>query len=94
MNYSIGQFANITNISAHILRYYEKEKLLIVNRGSEYALLRYQGDSTMQLRLVILEKHKLAVVEEKAKWESNLLNLDLKIRLYRSKLNKEPAISS
>ena len=125
MTYSIGQFANITNISAHTLRYYEKEKLLIVNRGSagrrfytsedvdwilfikklkdtgmsikdirEYALLRYQGDSTMQLRLAILEKHKLAVVEEKTKWESNLLNLDLKIRLYTSKLNKEPTTSS
>ena len=30
----IEQFANITNISAHTLRYYEKEQLLIVNRGS------------------------------------------------------------
>jgi len=60
----------------------------------EYALLRYQGDSTMQLRLTILEKQKLAVVEEKAKWENNLLNLDVKISLYRSKLDKEPATSS
>jgi DNA-binding transcriptional MerR regulator len=121
MNYSIGQFANITNMSSPTLRYYEKEQLLIVSRDSagrryytaedvdwilfikklkdtgmsikdirEYALLRYQGDSTIKQRLEILKKHKLAVVEEKAKWESNLLNLDEKIRLYENKLIKEP----
>lgn len=121
MNYSIGQFANITNMSSPTLRYYEKEQLLIVSRDSagrrfytakdvdwilfikklkdtgmsiknirEYALLRYQGDSTIKQRLEILKKHKLAVVEEKAKWENNLLNLDEKIRLYENKLIKEP----
>lgn len=121
MNYSIGQFANLTNMSSPTLRYYEKEQLLIVSRDSagrryytaedvdwilfikklkdtgmsikdirEYALLRYQGDSTIKQRLEILKKHKLAVVEEKAKWENNLLNLDEKIRLYENKLIKEP----
>jgi DNA-binding transcriptional MerR regulator len=125
MNYSIGQFSNITNLSSPTLRYYEKEKLLIVSRDSagrrlytaedvswilfikklkdtgmsikdirEYALLRYQGDSTLQQRLEILKKHKLAVVEEKSKWESNLQNLNDKISLYENKLNKEPEISS
>ena len=115
----------ITNISAHTLRYYEKEQLLIVNRCSagrrfytaedidwilfikklkdtgmpikdirEYAFLRYQGDSTMSLRLAILENHKLTVVEEKSKWENHLLNLDMKIKLYKSKLHKEPVIST
>lgn len=54
----------------------------------EYALLRYQGDSTMQQRLELLEKHKVTVVEKKTQWESNLLNLDEKISLYKSKLNK------
>ena len=118
MNYSIGQFSNITNISSHTLRYYEKEQLLVVSRDSvgrrfyttedvdwilfikklkdtgmsikdirEYALLRYQGDSTTQQRLKILEKHKVAVVKEKAKWANNLRNLDEKIKLYKSKLN-------
>jgi len=124
MNYSIGEFSNITNTSSHTLRYYEKEQLIIVNRSSsgwrfytvedvdwilfikklkdtgmsikdikEYALLRYQGDCTMQQRLKILEKHKLVVVEEKIKWDNNLLNLNDKIKLYKSKLNKEPEIS-
>jgi len=125
MNYSIGEFANITNVTAYTLRYYEKEQLLIVNRDSskrrfytkedidwilfikklkdtgmpikdirEYARLRYQGDSTIQLRLAILEKHKLAVVAEKAKWETNLLNLDMKINFYKKKIINEPATSS
>jgi len=124
MNYSIGQFSNITNMNSPTLRYYEKEQLLIVSRDSggrrlytaedvawilfikklkdtgmsikdirEYALLRYQGDSTMQQRLAILEKHKLAVVEEKIKWETNLLNLDEKIKIYKNKLSKKPKTS-
>ena len=32
MNYSIGEFSNITNISIYTLRYYEKENLIIPNR--------------------------------------------------------------
>lgn len=118
MNYSIGEFSNITNISSPTLRYYEKEQLLVTNRDAigrrfytqeditwilfikklkdtgmsikdirEYAILRYQGDSTMQQRLVILEKHKAFVMEEKAKWERNLQNLDEKIEIYKSRLN-------
>lgn len=119
MNYSIGEFSALTNLTAPTLRYYEQEQLLIVNRNAigrrfytpedvtwilfikrlkdtgmpikdirEYAILRYQGDSTMQQRLTLLEKHKLAVLEKKAQWESNLLNLDEKISLYKSKLHK------
>lgn len=120
MNYSIGQFSTITNISSPTLRYYEKEQLLVTNRDSigrrfytkedmawilfikklkdtgmsikeirEYAILRYQGDSTMQQRLEILEKHKAFVMEEKEKWERNLQNLDEKIEIYKSKLNMQ-----
>ena len=59
----------------------------------KYALLRYQGDGTIQQRLKILEKHKLAVVEEKIKWDNNLLNLNEKIKLYKKKLSKEPGNS-
>ncbi len=118
MNYSIGQFSNITNISSPTLRYYEKEQLLVTNRDSigrrfytkediawilfikklkdtgmsikeirEYAILRYQGDSTIKQRLEILEKHKAFVMEEKAKWERNLKNLDEKIEIYKNRLN-------
>lgn len=126
MNYSIGSFSTITNISPSALRYYEKEQLIIVHRDpagrrffttedidwiffikklkdtgmsikdiKEYALLRYQGDSTIQQRLEILGNHKLAVEKEKVKWENNLQNLNDKIKIYKDKLNsKEPEISS
>ena len=32
MNYSIGEFSNLTNISIYTLRYYEKENLIIPDR--------------------------------------------------------------
>lgn len=32
MNYSIGEFSDLTNVSIYTLRYYEKEKLIIPNR--------------------------------------------------------------
>ena len=32
MNYSIGEFSKLTNISIYTLRYYEKENLIIPNR--------------------------------------------------------------
>jgi DNA-binding transcriptional MerR regulator len=53
----------------------------------EYAILRYQGDSTIQQRLEILEKHKLSVTEEKKRWDTNLQNLNDKIAIYKEKLN-------
>ena len=117
MNYSIGQFSKLIDLSAPTLRYYEKENLLIVNRDkggrrfyttadiawilfikklkdtgmsikdiTKYALLRYQGDSTIAQRLEILEKQKLKVTIEKEKWETNLGNLEEKIAIYKSKL--------
>lgn len=122
MNYSIGQFSKLTNLSAPTLRYYEQEQLIVVNRDScgrryytaedidwilfikklkdtgmpikdirEYAVLRYQGDATIRIRLEILENHKLTVMQEKAKWESNLHNLEEKIKVYKYKLkNNKP----
>lgn len=33
MNYSIGEFSNLTGISIYTLRYYEKEKLIVPQRG-------------------------------------------------------------
>ncbi|WP_094603598.1 HTH-type transcriptional regulator AdhR [Sporomusa silvacetica DSM 10669] len=117
MNYSIGQFSKLTNLSAPTLRYYEQEQLIVVSRDSgrrryyttedidwilfikklkdtgmpikairEYTVLRYQGDSTIKRRLEILENHKLTVMQEKAKWDNNLQNLEEKIKVYQHKL--------
>ncbi len=110
MQYTIGQFAALTQLSSYTLRYYEKEELLQVARDAagrrrytdadvawlqfikrlketgmsihnirSYARLRYQGDATLAARLALLEQHKLSVVEEKLKWEQNLVKLEEKI---------------
>jgi DNA-binding transcriptional MerR regulator len=120
MNYSIGEFSKITDLSAPTLRYYEQEQLIVVSRDSsgrryytekdidwilfikklkdtgmpinairEYAVLRYQGDSTMQRRLEILKNHKIRVIREKAKWDINLQNLEEKIKVYQQRLSNE-----
>ena len=117
--YSIKQFSQLTDLTPHTLRYYEKEQLLVVNRDSsgrrayspedidwilfvkrlkdtgmtikeirQYAVLRYQGDSSMSARLEILEKHKLLVLAEKEKWETNLRNLEEKIHFYKNRLQR------
>lgn len=118
MNYSIGQFSKLTNLSAPTLRYYEQEQLIVVKRDSgkrryyttedidwilfikklkdtgmpikdirEYAVLRYQGDSTARRRLEILETHKVKVMREKVQWDNNLRNLEEKIKIYQRKLD-------
>ena len=118
MDYSIGAFSAIVNLSIDTLRYYEKEKLILVERDAsgrrlytesdinwilfikrlketgmpikeikEYAFLRYKGDSTMIQRLHMLEKHRLLVLEEKAKWESNLSHLEEKISTYKDRIS-------
>lgn len=123
MNYSIGKFSKLTNMSSPTLRYYEKEQILIVSRDAlgrrlytsedvdwilfikklkntgmsikdirEYALLRYQGDSTIQQRLKILEDHRLGVIREKTKLETHLENLNEKISIYKDKLNKSKGL--
>lgn len=66
-----------------------KETGMSIKEIREYSLLRYQGDSTTQQRLEILEKHKIAVEKEKAKWTNNLQNLNEKIKFYKKKLNNE-----
>ena len=117
MRYSIGKFSEISNLSIHTLRYYEKEQLIIVGRDAadrryyteediswilfikrlketgmpikdikKYAILRYEGDSTMLQRLHMLEEHHLLVLKEKEKWESNLINLEEKIKIYEERI--------
>lgn len=54
----------------------------------DYALLRYEGDSTLEPRLKILEQHQLFVQSEIKKWESHLDNLTDKIDIYKIQLKK------
>jgi len=63
-----------------------KDTGMSIKKIREYALLRYQGDSTIQQRLKILEDHELAVIREKTKLENHLQNLNEKIKIYKDKL--------
>lgn len=117
MIYSIGEFSKLSGISIDTLRYYEKEKLIVVERDSSgrrkytdsdiqwiafikrlketgmpikqirrYAVLRYQGDSTLRERLEMLRQHRDYVVAQKENCEANLRHLDEKIKTYEEKI--------
>lgn len=66
-----------------------KETGMPIKEIKKYARLRYEGDSTMTQRLDMLKKHRRSVLEEKEKWESNLKNLDEKIKIYEEKIASE-----
>ena len=120
MNYSIGEFSNLTNISIYTLRYYEKENLIIPSRKEngrrcynekdiiwiefikrlkdtkmpikeiqEYAALRADGDSTMNERMEMLIKHRIALKEEIAKSNEHLKKLNDKINYYKTEIDKQ-----
>ena len=123
MNYSIGEFSNLTNISIYTLRYYEKENLIIPNRKEnarrcysekdviwiefikrlkdtkmpikeiqEYAKLRADGDSTMNERMEMLIKHRIALKEEITKSNEHLNKLNDKIDYYKTEIDKQREI--
>ncbi len=118
MFYSIGESSKLSGISIDTLRYYEKEKLIVVERDSSgrrkytdldiqwiafikrlketgmpikqirrYAVLRYQGDSTLRERLEMLKEHRSYVVAQKESWDANLKHLDEKMKTYEEKIN-------
>lgn len=123
MFYSIGEFSKLSGISIDTLRYYEKEKLIVVERDSSgrrkytdldiqwiafikrlketgmpikqirrYAVLRYQGDSTLRERLEMLKEHRSYVVAQKESWDANLKHLDEKMKTYEEKINSQSII--
>ena len=67
-----------------------KETGMPIKDIKKYAQLRYQGDSTMSERLHILEKHRVFAIKEKAKWDTNLENLEDKIKIYKDKISSYP----
>lgn len=117
MSYSIGEFSVLTGVSIDTLRYYEKERLITVERNGggrrrytdadarwiafikrlketgmpireirHYALLRYEGDSTLRERLGILREHRRYVLAQKKTWEDHLKQLNKKMKIYEEKI--------
>lgn len=53
---------------------------------NRYSNLRYQGDSTMEERMKILEENRKYVLEEQEKWENHMKHLNEKIEIYQEKI--------
>ena len=70
-----------------------KETGMPIREIRRYAQLRYQGDSTLQERLTMLEHHHQNVLEERQKLENNLHKLEEKLTFYRQALQKEERTS-
>ena len=66
-----------------------KETGMPIREIRRYAQLRYQGNSTMQERLAMLEEHHQNVLAEQQKLAENLRKLEEKLAFYRQALQKE-----
>ncbi|MPN22466.1 putative HTH-type transcriptional regulator [bioreactor metagenome] len=65
-----------------------KETGMPIRDIRRYAELRYQGDATMPERLRMLQKHRETIRGEIKKWETNLANMDRKIKTYEEGIAK------
>ncbi|WP_058301015.1 MerR family transcriptional regulator [Gorillibacterium timonense] len=63
-----------------------KETGMPIKEIKTYALLRYEGNSTMMERLDMLKRHRLFVLAEQAKWDSHLSHLEEKIQIYEDRI--------
>jgi DNA-binding transcriptional MerR regulator len=113
--FTIQQISNITGLSVHTLRYYEKIGLLNrvdrdaygyrqyaesdiswinflirlrvtsmpVSEMQQFSELRSKGDSTISLRLELLENHQKNVLEQIKNLKENLNKIEEKIDYYK-----------
>lgn len=71
-----------------------KDTGMLLKDIKKYSELRYEGNKTMPERLLMLEKHRLYVLEEQKKWNEYLDNLDKKITFYQNSISKIQKINS
>src|SRR5215207_2408784 len=88
---SISDAAQLTGLSAHTLRYYERAGLMLDpverapsthRRYTEAELVR-AGEGNEAERLALLEAHREAVLEQLDAIRRNLEAIDYKIEIYR-----------
>ncbi|SHN70375.1 MerR family transcriptional regulator [Desulfovibrio litoralis] len=65
MKYFIGEFATLVSLSAHTLRYYEKEQLLIVERDTGGRRYYTEKDVTWILFIKKLKETGMSIKEIK-----------------------------
>lgn len=66
-----------------------KDTQMPIKEIQKYAKLRAAGDSTMDKRMEMLIKHRIALKEEIAKSNEHLKKLDDKINYYKVAINKK-----
>ncbi|GLB31423.1 MerR family transcriptional regulator [Lacrimispora amygdalina] len=64
-----------------------KDTGMLLRDIKRYSKLRYQGDSTIEERMKILEEHRKYVSAEQEKWENNMKHLNEKIKIYRKMID-------
>lgn len=64
-----------------------KDTGMLLRDINRYSKLRYQGDSTIEERMKILEEHRKYVLAEQEKWENNMKHLNEKIKVYRKMID-------
>lgn len=66
-----------------------KETNMPIKQIQYYSQLRYQGDTTIQKRLELLEEQKDRLYIEKRKIEENMIHLEQKINIYKKMIDKK-----
>jgi DNA-binding transcriptional MerR regulator len=66
-----------------------KETNMPIKQIQYYSKLRYQGDSTVEKRLELLEEQMNRLNIEKSKIEENIIHLDKKINTYKKMIAKK-----
>ena len=64
-----------------------KDTGMLLRDIEKYSKLRYEGEKTMPERLLMLEKHRIYVLEQQKKWKEYLNNLDNKITFYKQSID-------
>lgn len=67
-----------------------KETGMPIKEIKQYALLRAEGDSTLQNRMQILQNHRQLVMSKMIQWQENPENLDQKINYYQIAIDQQP----
>lgn len=66
-----------------------KETNMPIKQIQYYSQLRYQGDTTIQKRLELLEEQKDRLDIEKRKIEENMIHLEQKINIYKKIIDEK-----
>ena len=101
--YSIQEVCNKTGLTAHTLRYYEKEGLLthvsrriccLKNTGmplqeiARFVQLAHEGDGTLEERVKLLKDHREKLIAQMDEMQKYLDKITWKVNFFSGKLKE------